>query len=114
MVGKHTIVGCIAALAAVVHAQVDSQQAPTIFDRVDLPFTFTDCAAPAEMETCWNAQNYTNEYLDPECSGLQNRIECALTNCWNRVCHTCQSTNLGSAYTGVGLFMRLSATAALV
>jgi hypothetical protein len=94
MIARNIIVGCIAALAAVVHGQVDSQQAPTIFDRVDLPFTFTDCAAPTEMETCWNAQNYTNEYLDPECSGLQNRIECALTNCWNRVCYTCRNTNL--------------------
>jgi hypothetical protein len=85
MVVRYTLVGCVAALAAVVNAQVDSQQAPTIFDRVDLPFTFTDCAAPTEMETCWKAQNYTNEELDPNCSGLQERIECALTNCWNRV-----------------------------
>lgn len=85
MIAIFPLVGCIAALSAMVHAQVDSQQAPTIFDRVDLPFTFTDCAAPTEMEQCWNAQNYTNEYLDPQCSGLQQRIDCALTNCWNRV-----------------------------
>lgn len=88
MIAKFPLVGCIAAVSAVVNAQVDSQQAPTIFDRVDLPFTFTDCAAPTEMEQCWNAQNYTNEYLDPQCSGLQQRIDCALTNCWNRVRYT--------------------------
>lgn len=88
MIARFPLVGCMAAMSAVVYAQVDSQQAPTIFDRVDLPFTFTDCAAPTEMEQCWNAQNYTNEYLDPECSGLQQRIDCALTNCWNRVRQT--------------------------
>jgi len=111
---KLTLVGCIAALSAVVHAQVDPQQAPTIFDRVDLPFTFTDCAAPTEMEICWNAQNYTNEYLDPECSGLQQRIDCALTNCWNRVCQTHLLANLNFAHTGVGVLLRLPTTTAFI
>lgn len=114
MIARHTLVGCIAALAAVVHAQVDSQQAPTIFDRVDLPFTFTDCAAPTEMETCWKAQNYTNEELDPNCSGLQERIECALTNCWNRVWHNAGNNKVTTTDISIGLFMRLPATAALI
>jgi len=87
------LLGCIAALSAVVYSQDDIQQSPTIFDRVNTPFVFTDCAAPTEMESCWNAQNYTAEYLDSECSGLQNRIDCALTNCWNRVkANTSQKT----------------------
>jgi len=113
---KLTLVGCIAALSAVVHAQVDPQQAPTIFDRVDLPFTFTDCAAPTEMEICWNAQNYTNEYLDPECSGLQQRIDCALTNCWNRVCQNTPTSSPISnfAHTGVGVLLRLPTTPPLL
>jgi hypothetical protein len=101
MVGKHTIVGCIAALATVVYAQAGIDEAPSIFDRVDLPFTFTDCAAPTEMETCWNAQNYTNEYLDPHCSGLQERIECALTNCWNRVRHEMRKKTKSQSLTTV-------------
>jgi hypothetical protein len=87
MLARNTLVGCIAALSAVVHAQDDFQKSsPTIWDRVDFPFTFTDCAAPTEMETCWKAQTFTAEdYYDTECLGLQNRIDCALTNCWNRV-----------------------------
>lgn len=109
MIAKFALVGGIAALLTVAHAQDDNvQQAPTIFDRVDLPFTFTDCAAPTEMEQCWKAQNYTNEYLDPWCSGLQNRIDCALTNCWNRVCltHMLQPyTNLATTNISKGLLM---------
>lgn len=87
MVGRYTLVGCcIAALSAMTYAQDDVQLPPTIWDRMDLPFTFTDCAAPTEMETCWKAQNFTVEDdLDIQSLGLQNRIDCALTNCWNRV-----------------------------
>lgn len=90
MVGRHVFASCVAALSAVVSAQIELSapnftQIPTIFDRVNTPFTFTDCAAPKEMQACWQAQNFTNEYKDDACSGLQNRIECALTNCWNKV-----------------------------
>ena len=87
MIGKHSFVGCcIAALSAKTYAQDDVQVPSTIWDRLDSPFTFTDCAAPTEMEKCWKAQNYTAEddYL-VQSLGLQNRVECALTNCWNRV-----------------------------
>ena len=91
MVGKLSFVGCcIAALSAMTYAQDDAQdyvQPPsTIWDRLDLPFTFTDCAAPTEMETCWKAQNYTAESdLSVQILGIQNRIDCVLTHCWNRV-----------------------------
>lgn len=90
MVVKYALAGCVAAFSAVVSAQIEVSQPnftqiPSLFDRVNTPFTFTDCAAPKEMQTCWQAQNYTDEYLDNSCSGLQNRIDCALTNCWNRV-----------------------------
>ena len=87
MVGRYTLVGCcIAALSAMTYAQDEVQLPSTIWDRMDLPFTFTDCAAPTEMETCWKAQNFTVEdELAVQSLGLQNRIDCALTNCWNRV-----------------------------
>ncbi|KAK6000704.1 hypothetical protein QM012_003429 [Aureobasidium pullulans] len=102
MTVKHVLAGCVAALSSVVSAQIDLSapnftQIPSIFDRVNTPFTFTDCAAPKEMQTCWEAQNYTAEYYDNECYGLQNRIECALTNCWNRV-YSCDYQQLLLAY----------------
>lgn len=94
MVARYVLAGCVAALSAVVSAQIEVSapnftQIPSLFDRVNTPFTFTNCAAPKDMQTCWQGQNYTDEYLDNECSGLQNRIGCALTNCWNRVLHRC-------------------------
>jgi hypothetical protein len=91
MVGKYTFVGCcIAALSAVTYGQDDGEddflQLPkTIWDRIDIPFTFTDCAAPTEMETCWKAENSSSIYVEEQCVALQNRMDCALTNCWNRV-----------------------------
>ncbi|KAI4730480.1 hypothetical protein E4T49_01760 [Aureobasidium sp. EXF-10728] len=88
MLAKYSLASSIAALVVVVYAQNDVVQIPTIYDRVNTPFTFTDCAAPKEMQTCWEAQNYTAEYLDNECTGLQNRIDCALTNCWNKVSYS--------------------------
>ncbi|KAH0372556.1 hypothetical protein KCU65_g1028, partial [Aureobasidium melanogenum] len=113
MVGKSVLAGCVAALSAVVSAQIiDFQVIPYLFDGVDTPFTFTDCAAPKEMQTCWQAQNLTVEYrhdeyldidylddenLDKECFGLQNRIGCALTNCWNRV-YSCDYQQLVLKY----------------
>ncbi|KAH0287927.1 hypothetical protein M436DRAFT_81474 [Aureobasidium namibiae CBS 147.97] len=99
MIGKHAFVGCcIAALSAKTYAQDDVQLPPTIWDRLDLPFTFTDCAAPTEMETCWKAQNYTakDDYL-VQSLGLQDRMECALTNCWNRV-YSCDYQQLLLSY----------------
>ncbi|KAI4852118.1 hypothetical protein E4T44_01701 [Aureobasidium sp. EXF-8845] len=102
MVGKYTFVSCcIAALSAVTYG---IEYAPgyvppptTIWDRVDLPFTFTDCAAPTEMETCWNAQNSTAKYINAYCFGMQNKIDCALTNCWNRV-YSCDYQQLLLSY----------------
>jgi hypothetical protein len=91
MVGRYTFVGCcIAALSAVAYGQNDdiddiSELPKTIWGRADTPFTFTDCAAPTEMETCWNAENPDAYDIDEECVALQNRMDCALTNCWNRV-----------------------------
>ncbi|KAG9517895.1 hypothetical protein KCV07_g5936, partial [Aureobasidium melanogenum] len=103
MVGKYTFVGCcVAALSAMTYAQDDAQDyvlpPSTIWDRMDLPFTFTDCAAPTEMETCWKAQNYTAEdnFL-VQSLGLQNRIDCALTNCWNRI-YSCDYQQLLLSY----------------
>jgi hypothetical protein len=98
MVGKYTFVGCcIAALSAVTYGQDDSFDESidgsfdditplptTIWDRIDT-FTFTNCAAPTEMETCWKAENSTAVYVDEQCVVLQNRMDCALKNCWNRV-----------------------------
>ncbi|KAG9655800.1 hypothetical protein KCU64_g6301, partial [Aureobasidium melanogenum] len=102
MVARYVLAGCVAALSAVASAQIDLTasnftQIPTLFDRVNTPFTFTDCAAPKEMQTCWQAQNFTDEYYDNECFGLQNRIECALTNCWNRI-YSCDYQQLVLAY----------------
>ncbi|THW30733.1 hypothetical protein D6D25_05861 [Aureobasidium pullulans] len=99
MVGRYTLAGCcIAALSAMTYAQDDVQFPPTVWDRMDLPFTFTDCAAPTEMETCWKAQNFTVEDdLDVQSLGLQNRIDCALTNCWNRV-YSCDYQQLLLSY----------------
>ncbi|KAG9529066.1 hypothetical protein KCU93_g3867, partial [Aureobasidium melanogenum] len=102
MVVKYALAGCVAAFSAVVSAQIEVSQPnftqiPSLFDRVNTPFTFTDCAAPKEMQTCWQAQNYTDEYLDNSCSGLQNRVDCALTNCWNRV-YSCDYQQLLLAY----------------
>lgn len=89
MICKETILGVLAVLSAVARAQQDDYPyASSIFDRVNPPFTFTECAAPSEMQTCWESQNYDNEYLNPLCTGLQNRVQCALTNCWNRVSHS--------------------------
>ncbi|KAI5247049.1 hypothetical protein E4T42_06143 [Aureobasidium subglaciale] len=65
MIAGYTLVGCLAALSAVAHAQDEVPQEYSIFDLVNTPFTFTDCAAPSEMQTCWESQNFTNEYLDP-------------------------------------------------
>ncbi|KAI5240569.1 hypothetical protein E4T43_06035 [Aureobasidium subglaciale] len=91
MIAGYTLVGCFAALSAVAHAQDEVPQESSIFDLVNTPFTFTDCAAPSEMQTCWEAQNFTNEYLDPFCLGTEERIKCALTSCWNRVWRSCLS-----------------------
>lgn len=90
MVARFLLAGCVTALSAVVSAQDDPHdpwqyQLPSIFTRVDSPFNFADCAAPKEMETCWQAQNLTTDLTDEICSGLFNRINCTLTNCWNRV-----------------------------
>ncbi|KAI5195603.1 hypothetical protein E4T39_08146 [Aureobasidium subglaciale] len=99
MVGRYTLVGCcIAALSAMTYAQDYVQPPSTIWDRLDLPFIFTDCAAPTEMETCWKAQNYTAEdNLLVQSLRLQNRIDCALTNCWNRV-YSCDYQQLLLSY----------------
>jgi hypothetical protein len=90
MVGKRTFAACcIAALSAVTYGQDDGEddflQLPTtIWDRINT-FTFTNCAAPTEMETCWKAENSTAVSVDEQCAVLQNRMDCALKNCWNRV-----------------------------
>ncbi|THZ14009.1 hypothetical protein D6C91_07550 [Aureobasidium pullulans] len=98
MICKNTILGGLAVLSAVARAQQDDYPfASSIFDRVNPPFTFTGCAAPSEMQTCWESQNYDNEYLNPLCTGLQNRVQCALTNCWNRV-YSCDYQQLMVAY----------------
>ncbi|KAG9658376.1 hypothetical protein KCU64_g4553, partial [Aureobasidium melanogenum] len=106
MVVKHVLAGCVAVLSAVVSAQIiDFEVIPSLFDSVNTPFTFTGCAAPKEMQTCWQAQNFTDEYLynftveffDNACFGLQNRIDCALTNCWNRV-YSCDYQQLVLTY----------------
>jgi hypothetical protein len=87
MVGRFAFVGyCIAALSAVAYGQDDDiSELHTLWGRPDTPFTFTDCAAPTEMETCWNAEDPDVYDFDEECVALQNRMGCVLTNCWNRV-----------------------------
>ncbi|KAI5211447.1 hypothetical protein AUEXF2481DRAFT_25826 [Aureobasidium subglaciale EXF-2481] len=97
MIAGYTLVGCFAALSAVAHAQEEVPQEVSIFDLVNTPFTFTDCAAPSEMQTCWESQNFTNEYLDPFCLGTEERIKCALTSCWNRV-YSCDYQQLLMTY----------------
>lgn len=90
MVDKFIFVACcVAAFSAVTYAQDDPKYPSSIWNRLDTPFNFTNCAAPTEMETCWKAQDHTTEddgdVGDISCLGMQSRIECALTNCWNRV-----------------------------
>ncbi|KAI4849887.1 hypothetical protein E4T44_03072 [Aureobasidium sp. EXF-8845] len=111
MVGKHIFVGCIAALSAVTYGQDDGEDdstfdsvddwtpsPPSMWGRLDTPFNFTTCAAPTEMETCWNAQNPDDAWENAGiCDALRDRMKCALTNCWNRV-YSCDYQQLVLSY----------------
>lgn len=90
MLVGYAFAGCLAALSAIASAQDSGNSSDTddyILDHVDTPWTFTDCAAPSEMESCWTAQNVTEDVFEDEqnCPHIEKRIQCALTNCWNRV-----------------------------
>ena len=88
MLMKSALAGCFAVLTAVAHAQNDTTSEPetNILDSPDTPFTFTDCAAPDEMKTCWNANPIDdNADSDDICVVMEKRAECVLTHCWNRV-----------------------------